>query len=439
MEYDDGVYYASAKALVSGQIPYRDFTILHPPLVPLLLAPFAAVGSLAGDPTGLLLARCAVVGVSVANLFLLRTIASRYVGAKASLLAAGLYAVYPNAVVAEHTFLLEPVVNVFVLLALYLLTRPGARSAAVGWSAVALGAAVSVKVFAAAWVVALGAALLLRRQPRDAGRVLLVVAAAIAVLWGPFVLLAPRDTVRDLVTTQLNRPLDGANRTTRLLNMAGVEPFVHLERATALPIAAAALVVLALVALAARRGFADLTGGTQDAALLWWVLSLALLVSVTAFAFSSSYFPHYAGFLAPPLALLSAGAAGWAWRAGRRTGISCDDSPTRRGLNAGVAAIVVAAGLWFSFGSVDELRGWSGQGSIREAAAAGLPPSACVYSDAASLSLAADRFNVPTNRCPGWIDGRGVALTMALSAHGRTLECYRFCRQWFRLPVRLVF
>ena len=39
--YDDGVYYSAATALVHGQLPYRDFLLLQPPGIAVLLAPFA--------------------------------------------------------------------------------------------------------------------------------------------------------------------------------------------------------------------------------------------------------------------------------------------------------------------------------------------------------------------------------------------------------------
>jgi alpha-1,2-mannosyltransferase len=39
--YDDGVYYAAGTGIAHGLLPYRDFLLLHPPGVPLLLTPFA--------------------------------------------------------------------------------------------------------------------------------------------------------------------------------------------------------------------------------------------------------------------------------------------------------------------------------------------------------------------------------------------------------------
>ncbi len=41
--YDCGVYFAGADALIHGRMPYRDFTMVHPPGITLVLTPFAAL------------------------------------------------------------------------------------------------------------------------------------------------------------------------------------------------------------------------------------------------------------------------------------------------------------------------------------------------------------------------------------------------------------
>ena len=74
-EYDDGVYYGAAKALLHGLLPYRDFTIVHPPGSTVLLLPFAALGSVFGDPVGLASARVAVAVLAVANIVLVHRLA----------------------------------------------------------------------------------------------------------------------------------------------------------------------------------------------------------------------------------------------------------------------------------------------------------------------------------------------------------------------------
>ena len=55
--YDDGVHDAAAMGLVPGVLPYRDFLLLHPPGVPLLVTPFAWLAELIGEPDAMVVAR----------------------------------------------------------------------------------------------------------------------------------------------------------------------------------------------------------------------------------------------------------------------------------------------------------------------------------------------------------------------------------------------
>src|SRR4051794_34211857 len=78
MGYDDGVYFAGADAMVSGRVPYRDFVLLPPPGILLALAPFAELGRLTSDSTGLAAARLAFIAVGALNAALVVRIASRF-------------------------------------------------------------------------------------------------------------------------------------------------------------------------------------------------------------------------------------------------------------------------------------------------------------------------------------------------------------------------
>ena len=50
--YDDGVYYAAATGLAHGLLPYKDFLLLHPPGMPLLLTPFALAAQVTSAGAG---------------------------------------------------------------------------------------------------------------------------------------------------------------------------------------------------------------------------------------------------------------------------------------------------------------------------------------------------------------------------------------------------
>ena len=69
--YDDGVYYAAATGLVHGRLPYHDFLLLHPPGMPLLLAPFALGAQLTSDSYGFAAARLAWMLLGAVNALLI--------------------------------------------------------------------------------------------------------------------------------------------------------------------------------------------------------------------------------------------------------------------------------------------------------------------------------------------------------------------------------
>jgi alpha-1,2-mannosyltransferase len=86
LAYDDGVYYTASDALLSGRLPYRDYVLLHPPGITLVLAPFAAFGRIAGDPEGMATARVAFMLVGALGAVLVWRIAGR-VSPRAGLVA----------------------------------------------------------------------------------------------------------------------------------------------------------------------------------------------------------------------------------------------------------------------------------------------------------------------------------------------------------------
>jgi alpha-1,2-mannosyltransferase len=362
LEQDDGVYYGAAKLLLHGQLPYRDVTIIHPPGSAVLLTPFAAIGDLLGDQIGMAFARLAIAAVAVLNILLVHRLAARLPGSSSriALAAAALYAVMPNAVIAEHTVLLEPLVNLACLLAMLVLTeRPRAAVAA----GALLALAVSIKLFAAAYVVVLVAWLLLRRQPRQVGWLAAGLTAGAAVMLLPFFLAAPHAFWQDVVVTQASRP-DGGGHAGRLVDLAGFGP---LPLALGIP-----LLVVTVLAIATR-----LRGASSPPYRVWVGV---LLLAALAFTSSSSYFPHYAAFLAPALAIALAGTA------------------------RSVLAVVLVA---FLAGSLVSDAGARGEGDLGTVAML-VPKGSCVFAEHASVAIAADVFAPPTPDCPGWLDGRGL-------------------------------
>jgi hypothetical protein len=300
LAYDDGVYYSASDALLSGRLPYRDYLLLHPPGITLVLAPFAALGRLVGeDPVGLAAARLAFMAVGATSAVLVWVVARR-LSPRAGLVAGLGYAVWQPAAYAERTTLLEPLVNLGLLAALALLgTSAGSasrRRAALG--GVALGLAVAVK----AWAVVPFAVLALWLLRRDDRRAALTFAgagtAAGAAVSLPFLLAAGPAMVRMVVLDQLGRPSNGVPLVTRLASIEGwqLSPAPLSSGFAPLALAIAVLVV----------GLAVVVGWRVPAARVW----VALLVAQGALLLAGpSYFAHYGTYVAPALALLAGAGA----------------------------------------------------------------------------------------------------------------------------------
>lgn len=378
-EYDDGVYYGAASLLLRGVVPYRDLTIVHPPAAALLLAPFAALGQVLDDGTGLAAARVFVLLVAVANVLLVYRCAAALPLAAArprlaGLVAATAYAVLPGAVVAEHTVLLEPLTTLLCLIAVILLLRSTPSPRLLLAAGALLAIAMSTKAFGVAYLLVVAVVLVLARRGRALLWLGLGVTLGIAVVDLPFVLLAPGAFWHDVVVTQLSRPLDsGAGRWERLVDMAGLGP---------LPAVVGAPLLAVLVAVVVCRAW-----HARGPSYRGWV-GLAVLVAV-AFDGAASYFPHYGEFLAAPLAVLLAGAA----------------TSGHRLLRGGVALLLIA----FLVGTLADLP-TRGQGDLR-ALGARIPAGSCVFAESASVAIATGHLEVPTRDCPSWLDGRGVAYT----------------------------
>ena len=388
MEYDDGVYYGAAKLLLHGLVPYRDFTIVHPPVLSLVLLPFAAVGELFGDPTGMAVARLAMLLVAAANIALVHRLALRLPVSEerrhqAALLAAGLYALMPNAVSAEQTVLLEPFVNLACLAGVYLLLRAPAtsRRAAFGCG-VLLVAGAGVKIFAGAYVVAVLVWVVAGRRWRLIPPFAAGLAAGTVVLLGPFVAAAPSALWHDVVVTQLSRPTNTgvAHGLSRAVSMVGLGWFP-----TAVGVLVVAVVLAASLVAVARRPASSST--------LWVTIAVT---SGAAILWAPTYFLHYGAFLGPAVALMVAQVVATDAR-----------RPWERRLRVGAAGVAALAFCIGTGSGVVHVRGHVDLGRV----GALVPAGSCVYYDAVSLALAADVYREPSAACPSWVDGRGIALT----------------------------
>src|ERR1039457_525448 len=101
-EYDDGPYFGSAVRLVNGSIPYRDFLVVQPPGITLLMTPAALLGKVTGTDWAIAVGRLLTAFASVACVTLTGLLA-RHRGVLAAVVACGIAAVFPDSVQAAHT------------------------------------------------------------------------------------------------------------------------------------------------------------------------------------------------------------------------------------------------------------------------------------------------------------------------------------------------
>jgi hypothetical protein len=295
--YDPSVYYASADALVHGLVPYRDYTLLHPPGLTLILSPLALIGRATTDNTGFVLATMLSMLVGAANsLLVFRIVRKMDLPRTAAAVAGLLYAVSQLSVQSETDAHLEGWGNLFVLLGIwwYLSAgRTGSPRASVLTGA-ALAAATSIKLW---YAVPLGVGLLWHLVDRRGGRrLLLAVAGAVgaaALIDGPFLLLAGRQLVSMVVIDQVDREpgttLGKLSRASELGLGNGLVP--NAAQGTQILIAVLAGIVVAGSVAAA----ASIPAGRLPSALL--VVQLLVLFGSPVFLW------FYADYMMPALCL----------------------------------------------------------------------------------------------------------------------------------------
>jgi alpha-1,2-mannosyltransferase len=400
VEYDDGVYFAGAQALIAGRLPYRDFVLLHPPGSILVLSPFAAFARVVSDHPAFELVRVAVMGLGSLNAVLTAAVArrSRVGGPVAAAVAGVLYAVWPPAIEAESTTLLEPWTTLGLLVALLLLYRRPARSHHEFLAGAALGAATAVKIWGLVpLVVVLVWELVLGRR-RSAARVALGAAAAVTVVCLPFFLGAPGAMFRMVVVDQLGRGEVNAGVLGRLSGILGVASSGSGARPPGWLLVAAVAVVCALV----------VAGAVIDRA---WLMTALLGAVVTLLLEAPSFFVHYAAFAAVPLLILAgAGSAALAALTVRHMRARSRAFAGGRILMVALAITVapltafacVVAGLHRGSGFPGE--------RLRQAAAS----SRCVTADSPVALIQMDLLGRDLERrCRLWIDVTGLTYDTA--------------------------
>lgn len=302
--YDDGVHFAAAFGLWHGLVPYRDFLLLHPPGIVLLLLPFAALAELVGEPAAMAAARLTWMGVGGLNAVLV-VVVLRRVHQRAAVLAGLGYAVFFPAIYSEHSTLLEAPGTTALLAALALTRlldqqRPppvvGCAAAGCAVAGLLLGLAATVKIWGVVAVAVMVVAVALRRGGRPALLVTAGASVGAVLVCLPFFWQAPALMWQMVVADQVGRRRAAFEPLRRLDDILGLtmwtdEPRLHLTTVLAALAAATAWAVCLLVARLR-------------------VLAALLVMHGLVLAATPMWFLHHAALTAAPLILVLGAALG---------------------------------------------------------------------------------------------------------------------------------
>jgi hypothetical protein len=466
-EYDDGVYLGGAVSLVSGTLPYHGFAFVQPPGILLLMAPEALLAKVSAVTSAMAAARLLTVGASAACVLLLGSLV-RHRGTFVTLVACGILAVYPDDIMAAHTLLLEPWMNLLVLAGARLAFREGrlATPRRLAWAGVLLGLAGAVKYWAVLPALGLLAVCLLTGPDRGYGghagrrwnravRFAGGVVAGFTVTVLPFAAPWPDLFVRSTLLDQATRAGSAVPESLRLAHLTGLADllndagrltasgnegslFARGDVTAAATWATGRLPVLLAVVLAAligagyivgaarpasvpRTGQAAEAGRTSARAALGTPggpgplgtlggpgplewCALGTLACTVAAVLAYSAFFYHYPDFAAPWLAISAGYAAGALAPWGPRAAARQERRPRSGLLTWVAGAFIVAASFQAW----ELSGQHAPDVHADAAL--IPPGACVVSDEISLTIAANRFTAGSGDCPDVLDSLATTL-----------------------------
>lgn len=405
-EYDDGVYFGAALRLVQGVLPYKDYVLVQPPGIAVIMAPIALFAKIVGTADAMAIARVATTLVDVGNIFLLGCLL-RHKGRIAVAVGCAFLAFYPEAVASSQTVLLEPYLCFFSLLALLAIfegDHVSVNSKKLLLGGVLLGIAGSVKAWAvipaAVVMVVLAWDVRRNRNFRSPLHLTLGMIVGIGAMLGPFVAFAPAAFFHDVIYVQLSRsPGNRVGFLTRLKDIGGSGPFQWFFGFGDI----VALVLLSILILVMVLAILETISEGSQFGKFAILTSLAVFV---ALIWPSEFYYHYADFIAPYLALTFAyGVAGTKLRQ-RWPFATIADSKVAK--SARLVTLLLVGSL--SIGYESQLHGAP---LPMKSVDAVIPNGACVVSDHTSLLIASNRFFSHRASCPKMIDSFGTALSIS--------------------------
>jgi len=409
-QYDDGAYLAGTLQLLAGKIPYRDFVFVQPSGTLLLLTPIAVLGHLTSLRFAIAVSRCLTVLAVVADVTLTCLIV-KHRGLAVTVLTGTIIAIYPATFSADRAFLIEPWLDLFILLGLKILfSKDGfASNRKIFVAGFLIGIAGSLKAMAV--VIAFICLLILIRDIKKFIRFLLGTALGFLLPTLPFFILAPSQYIHDVIVAQLAR--SGATTTPILARLAfmlgtrqnGIGPdtlagMASLARVVAIGIAMLLFLFLFLPIITKRNSKLDT------------FTLLAVLMVGASMMLPQIFYAHYGWYFIPFLAI----ALGLSVDNLSHFLVYISEKIQFRIMNRitaaiicliiGIAAIRIAVGVASYSGGIISKAGDPGP-----AIASVIPQGSCTLSDAAILLITANRYD-SANGCPDLVDATGTWLAL---------------------------
>jgi alpha-1,2-mannosyltransferase len=417
-EYDDGPYFGSAVRLLDGSVPYRDFVLVQPPGITLLMVPAALIAKITGTAAGMAIGRVltALAGAAAVALGYLLV---RHRGVVATLITCGILAIYPASVAAAHTVLVEPWLVLFCLLgavAVFDGDRLTTSRRRLAWGGAAFGFAGAIELWAIMPVLVVtgvclaSAAAGLAPRIRRAAVFVGGTAAGFLVPVLPFAVLSPHGFYLSLITAQVGPRAHAPrvplwSRVNTMLGFTGLHLQGHgLMLIIGLVLAAFAFGVPALAWLLKHR---------PPVPLDWFAMVTAVLVTAMLM-YPNQFHYHFAAFLAPFLGLAIGLPASRVMNGLLETS-AFQGEDWLKWLVPGAVAVLI-----LGFTALDaraEVHPGHSYPQMTPSATAlvqrmqqVIPPGACVLSDQTSYLLVANRFTSNVPGCSQMVDSVGTDL-----------------------------
>ncbi len=406
--YDTGVYFGASIRLVHGVLPYRDFALMHPPGIELLLSPISALSYLVGTSTSVVFARLATIACMAANAGLVALLTRRR-GAIGALCGGAFLALYAASAQSDTVVMLEPFLVLFCLAAFWVAFGENSFSAPrrAWWAGVLLGVAGLIKIWAI-FVLIPFAIVYFLDQRANTTRVLGGAITSFTLGALPFIAFAPSAFVHNIITSQVlrtNGTLESFSLLTRFrLCVYFLWRPLCSSFAEATLTGVALLIITIVVVWASRRELR--------------ALEVTAIISILCIGFSlatsKQFYSYYIYFVAPFVGIVLAFVVNSIARhvAGAIRARPASTAAVRAVASAVLVLAVVAfaSASWNNSSSTTSRRGATPDLAFIQRA---IPAGACVSSNNVVMLMLANRFNPTTGHCPAVLDPFGLWLDLA--------------------------